>query len=230
MRITVCVGGSILAPDGPDADCIYQIAKTLSKLKLDRNEVMVVTGGGAPARKYIQAGKRLKFQSSRLDLLGIDITRLNARMLIMALGDLAEPEPVKTIEEAIQVSLNNKIPVMGGTTPGQTTDAVAAMLAKASASDFLIFISDVDGIYTADPKKDPFAKKIEKMTTKELVAQFGRTMGEPGMKTPVDPVAAKIIERLKIRVIFIGKDEIGRLKEIVRGGVHSGTTVVPAED
>jgi uridylate kinase len=230
MRITICVGGSVLAPDRPDAEFIAEVAKALAKLKADKHEVLVVTGGGGPARMYIRAGRQLKLQSSRLDMLGIDVTRLNARMLALALGDLAEPEPVRTLEDAIQISLKNKIPVMGGTTPGQTTDAVAAMLAKASSSSLLIYISDVDGIYTADPKRDPSAKKIERMTTRELAAQFGWVKGEPGMNTPVDPVAAKIIERLKARVIFIGRGEINRLREIVRGEPHSGTTVSPAED
>ncbi|MEM2874803.1 MAG: UMP kinase [Candidatus Hadarchaeales archaeon] len=230
MRVTVCVGGSILAPNGPDVECISEIAKALAMLKSDRHEVLVVTGGGGTARVYIEAGKQLNLSSSRLDMLGIDVTRLNARMLIMALGDLAEPEPVKTFEDAIQISLRNKIPVMGGTMPGQTTDAVAAMLAKASASDLLIFISDVDGIYTTDPKRDPSARKIERMTNKELAAQFGLVKGEPGMRTPVDPVAARIIERLKVRTVFIGKGEIRRLREIVRGEPHSGTTVVPLDD
>lgn len=230
MRVTICVGGSILAPDGPDVECISGLARALYKLRLDKHEVLVVTGGGGIARRYIEAGKRLNLPSSKLDMLGIDVTRLNARMLILALGDLASPEPVKTFEDAIHASLKNKIPVMGGTMPGQTTDAVAAMLAKASVSDLLIFISDVDGIYTADPKKDPSAKKIERMTSRELAAQFGWVKGEPGMKTPVDPVAAKIIERLKVRTIFIGKEEIGRLREIVRGEPHSGTTIVPSDE
>ncbi|MEM2877960.1 MAG: UMP kinase [Candidatus Hadarchaeales archaeon] len=230
MRVTVCVGGAILAPDVPDTGCISEIAKALAKLKSARHEVLVVVGGGNPARMYINAGRSLKLLSTRLDMLGIDITRVNARLLALALGDIAEQEPVKTVEEAIQVMLRNKIPVMGGTTPGQTTDAVAAMLAKASASDILVFISDVDGIYTADPKTDPSAKKIERMTTKELVVQFGWVKGEPGMKTPVDPIAAKIIERLKSRIVFIGRREITRLQEIIRGEPHSGTTVMPLDD
>jgi len=119
------------------------------------------------------------------------------------------------------------VPVMGGTTPGHTTDAVAAMLAKASRSDLLIFFSDVDGIYTTDPKLDPKAKKIESMTTRELAKRFATVKAEPGMKTIIDPIAAKLVERSKFKTLVMGAHEIKRLPKILEGAGHSGTTVEP---
>ena len=116
---------------------------------------------------------------------------------------------------------------MGGTTPGHTTDAVAAMLAKASRSDLLIFFSDVDGIYTTDPKLDSKAKKIESMTTRELAKRFATVKAEPGMKTIIDPIAAKLVERSKFKTLVMGAHEIKRLPKILEGAGHSGTTVEP---
>ena len=226
MRVTLCFGGSILAPEELDVDCVRTIAQALRALKSQKHEILVVTGGGKPSRKYIDAARKLKASSTYCDLIGIDVTRLNARLLIAALGDLAEPEPLNTFEAAIRVMLGGKVPVMGGTMPGQTTDAVAAMLASSSRSELLVFFTDVGGIYTTDPKLDPKAKKLEKVTVQELMRLVSVKM-KPGINMVIDPVGAKLIQRTGIRTLVLGVHEIKRLPEILRGAKHSGTTIVP---
>lgn len=226
MRVTLCFGGSILAPEELDVDCIREIAQTLRVLKSQKHEILVVTGGGRPSRKYIEAARKLKALSTYCDLLGIDVTRLNARLLITALGDLAEREPLTTFEAAIRVMLKGKVPVMGGIMPGQTTDAVAAMLASSSKSELLVFFTDVGGVYTTDPKLDPRAEKLELMTVQKLMKLVSVKKMEPGISMVIDPVGAKLIQRTGIRTLVLGKHEIKRLPEILRGAKHSGTTIV----
>lgn len=228
--VTICFGGSVLAPEEPNVSLVKEAARAIRVLKSERYNVLVVTGGGGTARKYMGAAKILGTSGIYLDKIGIDVSRLNARMLISALGNVAEPDPVTTVEAAVRAVLKNKVPVMGGTNPGQTTDTVAAMVAKASRSDVLVFFSDVDGIYTADPKRDPLAKKIERMTTVELANKFGRVKTEPGMKTIIDPVAAQLIERSKMKALFLGVEEMGRLPEILKGANHNGTTIIPVSE
>jgi len=230
MRITICFGGSIVAPEKPNIELIREIAKTVRMLKSKKYEILIVTGGGGPARMYMGTAQKLGAPHVELDKIGVDVTRLHARMLISALGEIAEPEPMTTVEAAVRATFKNKVPVMGGTTPGQTTDAVAAMLAKASRSELLVFFSDVDGIYTADPKRDPMAKKIERMSARELAKRFATVKAEPGMRTVIDPIAAKLIERSKIKTLFMGVHEIKRLPEIMEGAGHSGTTVMPVSE
>jgi uridylate kinase len=227
MRVTLCFGGSVLVPEELDVGCIREIAQTLRTLKSRGHEILVVTGGGRPSRKYIEAARKLKASSTYCDLIGIDVTRLNARLLIAALGDLAEQEPLTTFEAAIRAMLKNKVPVMGGIMPGQTTDAVAAMLASSSKSELLVFFSDVDGVYTTDPKLDPRAKKLEVMTVQKLMKLVTIRKMEPGINMIIDPVGAKLIQRTGIRTLVLGKHEIKRLPEILRGAKHSGTTIVP---
>ncbi len=227
MRVTLCFGGSILASEELDVDCIREIAQTLRALKSRKHEILAVTGGGRSSRKYIEAARKLKASSTQRDLMGIDVTRLNARLLIAALDDLAEREPLTTIEAAIRVMLKGKVPVMGGIMPGQTTDAVAAMLASSSKSELLVFFTDVDGVYTTDPKLDPRAKKLEVMTVQELVRLVAVKKMRPGISIVIDPVGAKLIQRKGIRTLVLGKHEIKRLPEILKGAKHSGTTIVP---
>lgn len=225
--MTLCFGGSILAPDEPDIALIREVAQTLRMLKSRKHEVLVVVGGGGPSRKYIEAARALKAPSASCDTIGIGVTHLNARLLIAALGDFAEGEPITTFGEAIKVMLRGKVPVMGGIKPGQTTGAVAAMLANTSKSELLVFFTDVDGIYTADPKLDPKAKKFEMIKARQLVSLAGGQKIEPGMRAIIDPVGVRLIERGRIRTLVLGKREIKRLQHILNGAKHSGTLILP---
>lgn len=227
MKVTVCLGGSIIAPDKPDIECIRESAEALRELRAHKHDSLVVVGGGRTSRVYIDVARKLKASDPYCDVIGIDTTRLNARLLIAALGELTEPNPAATFEAANRLALRGKIPVMGGTTSGQTTKTVAAMLASSSRSELLVFFTDVGGVYTADPKKDPSARKFETMTVQQLVGLVSGVRMEPGIKVVVDPVAAKIIERSRILTLVLGRKEIKRLPEIVAGGSHSGTTITP---
>lgn len=227
--MTLCFGGSILAPDLPDVDCIRETARVLRELKARRHELLVVVGGGRTARRYIGAARELKATHAYCDTIGIDATRLNARLLIAALGELAELNPITTFDGATRAMLRGKIPVMGGTVPGHTTDAVAAGLADASRSDLLVFFTDVDGVYTADPKLDPSAKKFEAMTSRQLLELVAGVKMKPGVTAIIDPIGAKIIDRSGIKTLVLGRQEVHRLQKILGGAGHSGTTVVPRE-
>jgi len=229
LRITICIGGSVLAPDGPDGKFVKKLAEVLRKLKEDGHEISLVVGGGKPARMYIEEGRKLLLPSSKLDELGILITRLNARFLGLALGEICEQKPIETVEEATIVLASGKIPIMGGTTPGQTTDAVAATLASSVGSELLIFISNVDGIYDKDPKLYPDAKKIKVMKTADLMNLFGKIKFLPGMNVIIDPVAAKLIHLHRLKCVVLGKEEIEKLPDILAGNPHSGTVIEPGE-
>lgn len=229
MRITICLGGSTFNPEELDVKTLKEIAETLKKLKEENHEILVVTGGGHTSRHYIDAGREMGISHKDLDQIGIAATRLNARLLNSILGDLATPDVPYNFEKAIRIMLRNKIPIMGGTQPGHTTDAVAAELAETSNSDLLIFISDVDGIYTSDPKKDEEAEKIYQMTTSELSDLMSKMQFKPGMNAIIDPLATEILQGMKIKTLVMGKEEINRLPKIVKGSTHSGTVVEPPE-
>jgi uridylate kinase len=213
MLIVLSVGGSILAKElNPDsfrgyADALKELAK--------EHEIAIVTGGGASARDYINVARSTGANEVECDYIGIDITRLNAKLLISALGDAAYPEPPKDYKEAQEKLSSGKILVMGGVIPGQTTDAVAAILTEYLGANLLVIATAVDGVYSADPRKDPDAVKYETMTAKELVSTVMTTEMKAGSKSPVDPLAAKIIERCNIETIVMdGSDPQDVLKAI----------------
>ncbi|MCU0853162.1 MAG: UMP kinase, partial [Thermoplasmata archaeon] len=121
--VVLSLGGSVLVRDEGDTSYIRKIAKILIGVSANK-KLYIVTGGGRIARYYIKAGRDLGADESYLDELGIDVTRLNARLLITALGDRAAHSPPRNYEEAVHAGRTHSIVVMGGVSPGITTDAV----------------------------------------------------------------------------------------------------------
>ena len=222
MKIVVSVGGSVLARDLKPGQ-FRGYAAALSEIS-KKNTVFVVTGGGKAAREYINAARELGADESTCDLIGIELTRLNARLLIAALGDAAFYEPPRNYKEARNAGLASKIVVMGGVTPGQTTDAVSAVLAEYTGADLLINATSIDGVYTSDPKKNRDARKFETMAPKQLIEIVMKTEMVAGANSPIDLLAAKIIERSNIKTIVLNGEEPQNIIDAVKGK-HSGTVI-----
>lgn len=220
MRIVISLGGSVLA----NGTCnLAGYADIIKKIAHD-NTLFIVTGGGQTARDYIKVARTLGASESACDMIGIDATRLNARLLICALGDAAYPEPPRNYTDAAAAGLSGKVVVMGGVIPGQTTDAVSAVLAEHVGADLLINATSVDGVYTKDPNKYTDAKMIPTMTPRQLVEIVRQTEMVAGANSPFDLLAAKIIERSGIKTLVIsGKNPVNILNAVK--GTHTGTTI-----
>ncbi len=205
MLIVLSLGGSILAKD-LDPNRFLKYAEALQKLS-EKHDLIVVTGGGEAARNYIATARTIGADEVTCDFIGIEITRLNARLLISALGPEAYPEIPTSYMEAAKALESGKIVVMGGITPGQTTDAVSAILAEFLRADLLTIATSIDGVYSSDPNGDPDAKKYDIISPEELINIVMSIEMKAGSKSPVDPVAAKIIERCKLDALVMdGRD------------------------
>lgn len=142
-------------------------------------------------------------------------------MLLSAFKDLSFDVP-RTYEEA--ASLNQRIVIMGGVSPGHTTDAVAAILAEYVGADLFINATSIDGVYTSDPRKDKKARKLRKLTPSRLVEIVSRQKMVAGPSTVMDLLAAKVIQRSGIRTIVIDGRDPGNILKAV-SGKHSGTEI-----
>ena len=171
--IVISLGGSILIPL-LEKNKIREYIPVLSEIAA-QHRLFVVVGGGGEARRYITVARGLGIDEGTSDELGILITRLNANLLIAALGERAYPKVAESHAEAKKFAESGKIVVMGGITPGQTTDAVAAVLSERVGASVFINVTSVDGIYSADPKKDKKALRYETLTPKQLLAIVGGT-------------------------------------------------------
>ncbi len=226
MKIIVSIGGSVLAKElQPEKFKGYAtVIKEIGK----NHTVLIVTGGGKAAREYIGVARDLGSDEATCDFIGIDITRLNAKLLIAALGEEAYYEPPLNYKEAKTASMSGKIVVMGGVTPGQTTDAVSAVLSEYIGADLLINATSIDGVYTSDPKENKDARKFETMTPHQLIEIVMKTEMVAGANSPIDLLAAKIIERSNIKTIVLNGEDPQNILDAV-SGKYLGTVIEKVE-
>ena len=193
-----------------------------------RYRLVVVAGGGKIARHYITHARSSGADESSLDQLGIDVSRLNAQLLIYALKDKAYPHPPTTLHEIKNAVDGRQIVVTGGLHPGQSTNGTAALIAeKISASEF-INATDVDGVYDLDPNKYPKAKKFSRINIKDLKNILIHEDSMAGGYDLMDIVALKIIERSQIKTRIV-KADLKILEKVITGKSTSGTIITPTQ-
>ncbi len=226
MRVVISIGGSVLAPE-LESERVAAHAEVIESLADVGCELGVVVGGGGVAREYIDTARTLGANEVQLDQLGIDVTRINARLLISALGPTAKPTPATDYDAAGDALRRGDISVMGGITPGQTTDAVAAAFAEYVGADLLVYATSTDGVYDADPEVDTEAIKYTTMSPAELVDLIVPMSRDAGASAPVDILAAKLIERSGMRTVVLDGSDPSTIEAAVLRGDHSGTDVIP---
>lgn len=222
-KVVISLGGSILIPK-LEEHTIREYVPVLKRIA-KKHRLFVVVGGGGEARRYITIMRDLGIDEGTSDEVGILITRLNATMLIAALGEDAYPKVAETHAEAKKFSETGKIVVMGGITPGQTTDAVAAVLAERVGAAVFINATSVDGVYEEDPRKNPDAKRFDRLTPKELLAIVGAGGLGAGSNNVLDVIAARIVERSTIPLVVLDGRDPKNISEAILKGKFRGTIV-----
>jgi uridylate kinase len=229
MKIVLSLGGSVLLgsePKGVSEGLVKRIkefARAIKKLS-EEHSIFVVVGGGRVSREYIGIARSLGADETYSDYIGIAVTRINAMLLSLAIDNAPKTIPEDFIR-AYELSTVHPVVVMGGTFPGHTTDATAALLAEFVDADLLLNATSVDGVYSADPKVDEAAKRFERLSFSELVEIISRGEVKAGSSNVIDLLAAKIIQRSGIRtIIFLGTPE--NILRAVKGDVSGIGTVV----
>jgi uridylate kinase len=216
MRAVVKLGGALFRRE-PDVTALKAMGKVLGGFVEDGNQLLLVTGGGENARTYISAARKLGAEESTCDLLGIQITRANAELLRLALGSIASSKIPTTLSDLPHCVGPGKAVVMGGLQPGQSTSAVAALAAEITRAEILVNGTDVDGVYTEDPKKNPKAKLIRSVHVDKLLnwAMSGEVFA--GRYELLDPLAIKIMQRAKIRTRFVSLGDPSNIITALQG-------------
>jgi uridylate kinase len=228
LKITIKLSGHVLFPTFDKQARFLEYADIVKELVSKGQEVNVVVGGGAPARYYIQMARQQGADESTCDFIGIQIANLNAKLFSIALGDIACPFVPTSYEEMQKAKETGKVIVMGGLQPGQSTNAVACVLAEFTNSNLLINTTTVDGVYTSDPRKDPSARRLSKVSISELgkiLESIGTRAGEYEL---LDPVALRIIQRSRITTKIIdGTNPMNILAASADLKEGIGTLIVP---
>ncbi|MDT7875626.1 MAG: UMP kinase [Sulfolobaceae archaeon] len=228
MKITLKISGKFF--DNEDPSNLLLIKKTVSQLVENGIRVAIVTGGGGTARKYINLGRQVGINEAHLDLLGIWASRLNAYLVTFALGELAYSKVPESLEEFIEKWGSGKVLVTGGFQPGQSTATVAALVSEAINTDYLILLTNVDGVYDKDPRKFTDAKLIPQLDTKELVKILSLSQSvKAGTYELLDPLAVKIVERSRIKVIVMNFNKMNKILDTIKGNEIPGSLITPGD-
>ncbi len=219
--IVISLGGSIIVPHEVDYKFLKDFKKAIFSLK--RRKIVICTGGGFIAREYMAALKKEKLNEYTQDLIGIEATRLNAKLLASFLEKCNQEIPV-TLEGVKELLQANDIVVCGGLSTGQTSDGTTATIADYLDSKEMINITNVDGLYDKDPRKYRNAKFIPKLTHKEFIGIMNRVKKEPGQHFVLDSLAAEIALKAGIKVIILKGTK--NLKSYISGKKFKGTTII----
>jgi len=229
MVTVISLGGSIVAPDSVDTEFLKNftnLIRSFIEADSERHFIFVV-GGGGPARHYQNAYKEVSNAGNETcpqaaDWIGIMATRLNAQLVKAVMSEWCNQDVVTNPLEVDP--LTGRVLVAAGWKPGFSTDYDAVLLAERFGADMVINLSNIEKVYTADPKKDPNAQPIDNISWAEFRALVGDEW-IPGKNVPFDPVASRHAEKIKLKVICAGGKDLENLRKILNGENFTGTVI-----
>lgn len=223
--VVVSIGGSVLVTGVGDEEYLRGLSALLRKCG-GSMPLVVTTGGGRTAREYIGLGRSMGLTEVELDEIGIDVTRLHARLLAGAIGAPTPDRVPTSIREAVH-ELHRASPViLGGTEPGHTTDGVAALLAVRLRAARVVNATDVDGVYDEDPRTHSRAKRLGSLSWSEFLALVHRsTTGAAGQNFLFDRLGADLLSRSGIALDIVGGRDLRNLEAAIRGETFDGSRI-----
>ena len=222
-RIVIKLSGRVFGMD--NVKVLKDYAAFLVKISKFCQPI-VIAGGGNIARHYISHARSSGADESTLDELGIEISRLNAKLLIYALKNTAYSHPPTTLQEIKHAVDDGLIVVAGGLYPGQSTNGTAALIAEKVKAEQFLNATDVDGVYDMDPNKFKQAKKFKQIEMKNLKSMLVHEDSVAGGYDLMDIVALKIIERSRIQTRILKADP-KIIEKAIKGG-SVGTEIILA--
>ncbi|MBU2544779.1 UMP kinase, partial [Patescibacteria group bacterium] len=205
QAFVLSLGGSLVVPNGGiDTEFLSAFnAFIRHQISSKKRRFFIVVGGGTTAGKYIEAGKKTlghDLTKEDQDWLGIHSTRLNAQLIRTIFRDIADHRVIKHYE--IIFKTDKPVAIAAGWKPGWSTDYDAVVLCQDYNIGEVINLSNIDKIFTKDPRQFSDAKPIDSMSWKEY-RKIAGDKWTPRMNVPFDPIAAKLADELGITVRFL---------------------------
>jgi uridylate kinase len=183
---------------------------------------VIVTGGGTTARKYIKPLAKDKQSRYVLDTMGIEATRLNAKLVASFLKNCNQEIPT-SLAEVKKLIQKHKVVITGGLEPGTTSDGTTAMIAEKLKAKTLINMTNVSRLYTKDPRKFKDAKFIGKLSHADFKKMIDKVESKPGQHFVLDALAANIARKAKIEVVIM--KGMNNLDKFLTGEKFKGTLI-----
>ena len=231
-RILLKLSGESLAgatKQGIDTQRLAEYAEQVKAIAQKGIQVGIVIGGGNIFRGL--SGAKKGFDRVKGDQMGMLATVINSLALASALEAIGQPvrvltsirmEPIGDFYSPAKaqrlLDKGNVVILAGGTgAPYFTTDTGSSLRALEIKADVMFKGTRVDGIYTADPEKDPTATKFIEITYDEVIAR--------GLKV-MDITATAMARENGLPIYVFNMDQYGNLEKVINGE-QIGTLVTP---
>jgi uridylate kinase len=232
-RVLLKVSGEVLMGDagyGVDMATVDAVAQDVAEIVRHGVELCLVIGGGNIFRGLSTAARGMERASA--DYMGMLATVMNALAVQNALEKIGVDTRVQSAipmdsicepyirRRALRHLEKGRVVIFAAGTgnPFFTTDTAAALRAAEMGCDALLKGTSVDGVYTADPKKQPDARRYDKLSYLEVLAQDLRVM---------DASAISLMRENAIPIVVFSIRERGALLDVLTGG---GIHTVISED
>lgn len=224
--IIMSVGGSLIVPNHIDTDFLINLRSLIeTQIAAYDRRFIIIAGGGKTARRYQDAASVVtNLNPEDLDWMGIHATRLNGHLLRTIFRDIAHPVIITNPDEILDIRAETPLIIAAGYRPGASTDLRAVEIAERRNATKLMNLSNIDYVYTADPRKDSNAKVIKEMSWKDF-RNLIPTEWNPGLSSPFDPVAARKAESLGIEVAIINGEKLDSVENYLHGEKFVGTKI-----
>lgn len=217
------VGGSLIVPDEVDIEFLKKFRALILEKVEQGGRFFIVCGGGKINSRYNAAAQKItKISNVNLDWIGIYASRFNAQLIRTIFGDSAYQEII--IDPTKKIKTSKPIVIGAAYIPGWSTDYDAVMIAKVSGAKTVINLSNIDYAYTDDPKTNPEAKPIKNISWKDFRKIVGNVW-KPRMNKPFDPIASKLAEKSKIKVIILNGRNMENFENCLEGKEFQGTVI-----
>jgi uridylate kinase len=222
-RILLKLSGESLAGEsghGIDPIRLKEYVEQIKEIADMGVETGIVTGGGNIFRGL--SGAEDGFDRVKGDYMGMLATVINGLAIQSGLESIGasatvftaiEMEPVGirfSKPQVLETLVNGSIAIFtfGTGNPYFTTDTAASLRAVEIEADALLKGTRVDGVYTADPEKDPAATRYDEISFEEVIRKDLKVM---------DQTAFTMCRENHLPIIVFNMNEIGNLKRIVQG-------------
>lgn len=222
-KVVIKLSGSIFGSSAKSGS-IKEYGVMISELN-KRVQPVVIAGGGNIARHYIDLARELGSDEASLDILGIEVSRLNAKLLLHSVPGCVYPKVPTNLEEVSIAAETGEPVILGGLHPGQSTNATSALVAEKVKAQIFVNATDVNGIYDSDPNINRQAKLFKRVTVNKCIEVLGKNSSMAGKYDLMDMVALKIIERSKIPTVILRSSATNIIK-VIESDTKIGTRIL----
>ena len=225
------IGGSTVSKDKDnvfDYSFIASLEKVLMPFVEQGTKFFLTLGGGYTSRRYRDLAIEQGISTIEQHWIGTTVNVLHAQLVKSYFEKVADDRVIKFEDyyDESEMKIEKGILTGGGGRPGHSGDVDAILVAQKLGTKTVISLKNVDGVYDADPSKNPEAIRMDKLTWDEYLDIIGnKSEHEPGGNYPIDPIASRMAQEAGIEFLIMGSEDLSNLRLALNNEKFVGTIV-----